>query len=339
MGVKGERGFIFQIWRSFILFVLIPVALLNVAIVYIMHDMENTLEYMAETRLSQAQFLLNQNIVDSLTSVNKIGSNYNILRMAKIQEPLTPEDYGVIWEVKQFQQSMVAVNDAYSINILCNGSNIFMAENNLCMDLEQFYHKSYEFGQTPMEELKEYGYRGKQVVFKPYSRYRKGETWRDGIFYTTVMTPYADEETGATAIVFFNEENLQGILGEFKAWNSLTYIMDANGQVLYQTGNEDLTPVVFPLNAESDKVTILPHEYYGKDHLALVATVTTGLQIVSVIPKRDLFMQMGSLRIFIWILNGTTLIMCLSLSLMMAKRRGKILSSTLKLMKHEDRGS
>lgn len=338
MKKKGKKGFVFQIWRSFILFILIPVVLLNAAIFYMLHDMENTTKGMAKTRLVRAQFLLNQNIEDSLVTVNRIGSNYGIQKMSVFQEDLKPEDYGTIWETKEFKESMVTANDAYSINILCNGSDIFMTENNLCMDLKQFYHKSYEFGQVPMEKLKERGHRGSRITFYPYSRYKNGEVERNGIFYTTVLTPYAGEDTGATAVVFLNEENLLGILGDFSVWNGLTYIMDADGQILYQTGNGKLRPVTFPVDTVSDDVQILSGDMFGNDTFAMTAGVTTGLRIVSVISSQDLFMQMGSLRIFIWILNGTSIFMCLWLSLILAKRRSKILSNTLELMDRRDIG-
>lgn len=334
IGIARKKNVVLQMWRSFVLFILIPVVLLNIAIFYLLHDMEQTAENMARTRLSHAQFLLDQNITDSLAAAEKIGSNYNIQKMSTFQDTLTPEDYGTLWEIKEFRQSMVTVNDAYSINILCNGSNIFMTESSLCMDLDQFYPSAYAFGDVPLEALKKYGHKGSQVTFYPFARFRSGETWRDGIFYTMVLTPYAGENTGATAIVFLNEENLQGIFGEFGVWDALTYLMDANGQILYQTGNEELQPQNFPVDTDSRGVYTLPTAYFGRKNFAISSNITTGLQIVSVIPKENLFMQMGRLRIFIWILNVTTIVMCLSLSLRLARKRSRILSGALDLMHH-----
>ncbi|MBW4845093.1 MAG: AraC family transcriptional regulator [Lachnospiraceae bacterium] len=339
MRIIAKKGFVFQIWRSFILFILIPVILLNIAISYILHDMESTIKNAAETRLFHAQFLLNQNITDSLSAVRKIGSDYNIQKMSSLQKPLTLMDYETLRNVQKFFRNMVTANDAYSISVLCNGSNIFVTENAFCLDLDEFYRKAYGFDQIPMEELKEYGHAGKRLIFYPYSSYNSGEVKRNGIFYKTVLTPYAGKNTGATAIIFFNEENLQNILGDSNIWNGMTYIMDAGGRVLYQIGNAELNQVVFPTEPGSEEIRRLPEKYFGKDNFAMAAGLSTGLQIVTVIPERNLLMRTGSLRSFIWILNGTTLIMCLILSLSMAQRRGRILYNALELMDHDATGS
>lgn len=338
MGFTAKRGFLFQIWRSFILFILIPVVLLNAAIFYMLYDMENTARRQAMTRMLHARFLLDQNITDSLVSLDKIGGNYYIQKMSSMKKPLTPADYGTLWKVKEFRQSMVMANDAYSINILCNGSDIFMTEGELCMDLSAFYHDSFEFGQVSLEELKEYGHRAGNIAYHPYSVFKNGTVERKGIFYTTVMTAWAGEDSGATGIVFLNEENLEGIFGEFEDWNSLTYIMDADGRILYQIGNEKISPVSFPLELGPEIVRVLPESCFGNGNFAMISSVTTGLQIVSVIPESSLYMQMGGLKIFIWILNITTIFMSLFLSLLLAKRRSRILSGALELMEHEESG-
>jgi two-component system response regulator YesN len=339
MGIDYRKGVVLQMWRSFIIFILIPVAVLNIAIFYMLHDMENTAKDMAKTQIGHARFLLDQNINDSLASIERIGSNFNIQRMASLERPLDSEDYAKLWEIQKFCQNMVTANDAYSVNILCNGSNIFMTEGTLCMDLEEFYGKSYRFGETGLEELKEVGQKGNRITYYPYSEFVKGTEARKGFFYTRVMTPFAGTDTGATAIVFLNEENLLGILGKYEKWDNLTYIMDAQGKILYRLGNQDMEPIPLSLDMGQDAIQVLPDTYFGKDCFAVAAEVTTGLKIVSVIPKDKLYMEMGRLRIFIWILNATTIIMCLSLSLSLARKRSRILSGALELMNHkEDRG-
>lgn len=331
-----RKGVVLQMWRSFVIFILIPVAVLNIAIFYMLHDMENTAKTMAKTQLGHARFLLDQNINDSLASIERLGSNYNIQKMASLQKPLTPGDYGELWGIGKFCQDMVTANDAYSVNILCNGSNIFVTDGILCMDLEQFYGRSYRFGSIGLESLKELGQKGNRITYYPYSQFVRGEVSRNGFFYTRVMTPYAGEDTGATAIVFLNEENLLGILGGHEKWGGLTYITDAEGQVLYRTGNEAIEPALLSFDLGQNQVEILPDTCFGKEYFAAAAEVTTGLRIVSVIPKDKLYMEMGRLRIFVWILNATTIIMCFSLSLSLARKRSRILSGALELMDHKE---
>lgn len=213
-----------------------------------------------------------------------------------------------------------------------------MTEGELCVDLEQFYGKSYRFGQAGLEELKEQGHRGSRITYYPCLEFVRGEVVRKGFFYTMVLTPYAGKTTGATAVMFFNEKNLIGILGGYDKWDSLTYIMDAKGQILYRMGNKNIDPVAFSLNPGQAQVRVLAEEYFGKQYFAVEAEVTTGLRIVSVIPKDKLYMEMGQLRIFVWILNAAMVIMCLSLSLGLARKRSRILSGALELMNHEGDG-
>lgn len=341
-GIK-KNSIVFQIWRSFILFILLPVLLLNIAISYMLYDMENTTKEIVKNRMAHARRLLEQDITDSLATVNTIGSNYDIQKLSLIKGEMTPEGYGALFRIRQFGQLMAASSGAYSISLLFNGSNIFMSENSFCPDLSQFYHQSYEFGDVPMEQLKEYGHWGRNITFYPSAEVKLNmvdpDGIRTGIFYTMVLTPYAGEDTGATAIVFLDAENLQMIFGELDTWQGLTYIMDSEGQILYQAGNEGLVAASFPLEEETSQIRVLPEEVFGKDNFAVMTSIDTGLQIVSVIPERELFLQMGNLRIFIWLLNGTTLIMCLSLSLMLARKRSRILSGTLELMDHEEEDS
>lgn len=341
MGGIGKRGIAFQIWRSFMIFILIPVVLLNMAIFYLLYNIENTAKEMVATKLAHAQFLLEQNITDSLELLGKIGNNYSIQKMSSLKRPLKAEDYGTLLEVRKLQNTMLISNDAYSVHILCNGSDIAWIDNELCVNLSDYYPSAYALGQLSVDELKMYGHQRKEITFHPYVPFKKGETSENGIFYTTVLTTYAKEDSGATAIVFFNEDNLQGILGEISLWDGFTYIMDAQGQILYEMGECFTSPVSIPLGNHQKDVRILPNAYFGKDNFAMACNITSGLQIVSVIPESSLYMSMDSLRIFIWILNITTLLMCLSLSLALAKKRSQILSSTLELMetKEEEQGN
>lgn len=334
MGNSKKTGFVLQIWRSFILLILVPVILLNAAIFYMLYDMENTTKNLVRNNMEHARFLLNQSVTDSLASVEMMGSNFEIQKLANMSADMVKDNYDTIWQAKELRQNMVSVNDAYSISILCNGSNIFLTESTLCMDLIQFYPVSYSFGKVPVDKLKAYGHKTSRLTFYPYCRFTNGDSWKEGIFYTTVMTPYAGDDKGATAIVFFNNENLQGILGDIRSWDGLTYITDAEGQILYQTGNAQISPVEIPADL-SEGTREISETYFGKDNFALATSISTGLQIVSVIPEGNLYMQMGSLRVFIWILNCTTILMCLLLSLMVAKRRSEVLSGALELMDYQ----
>ncbi len=338
MGALAKRGVVFQIWRSFIIFILLPVVLLNIAIFYMLYDMENTTKRMASTNLAHAQFLLDQNITDSLASLEKIGNNYHIQKMSGLELPLTGEDFGTLLEVRKLQQTMMLSNDVYSLHILCNGSNIALIDNELCVDLNQYYPASYAFGSQTVENLKASGHRGRQLAFYHYSRFRRGEVTEYGIFYKAVLTPYAGEESGATAIVFLKEASLKGILGEVGLKEGLTYIMDAGGQILYKTGDTFLEPLSFPLENTDGTVQVLSKTYFGKRNSAFACSTTGGLQLVSLIPESSLYMQMGGLRFFIWILNATTVFMCLFLSFLLARKRSQILSRTLELVDSEESG-
>ncbi len=256
--------------------------------------------------------------------------------MSMLTLPLKNEDYAELLRVRKLCRTMVLSSDVYSIHIICNGNNIGLFDGDLCMDLPSFYPKAYQFGDLSLEQLKQEGYRNVSLVFYPYSQFKKGPESEKGIFYTTILTPYAGKETGATAVVFFNEKNLAGILGGIDFADGLTYLMDRNGKILYQMGEGSIEPMEIALTAHSDQVEELPGEIFGKDHYAMACSTTGGLQIVSVIPEKSLFMQMGNLRIFISILNITTIFMCLFLSLMLARKRSSILSKTLALMDSEE---
>lgn len=336
MEISRKKSAVFQIWRSFIIFILIPTVLLNIVIFYLLHDMKITARGIVETGMQHAQFLLEQTLRDSQASVESLGNNYQIQKMASLPKTLSPDDYGFLLQVKEQRRGLVNAQEAYSINILCNGSNIFMAGSELCMDLERFYPEPYSFGDIPVEKLKEFGEKGRKKTFYPCLTYRTGSVEQEGILYTTVMTPYADERQGATAIVFLDAKNIQGILGDFDSWDGMTYLMDAEGQILYRTGNESCQPVSFAMNTSLQGVNTLSTEVFGKDNVAYAANIGAALQMVSVIPEKSLYMQMGALKNMIWLLNGTTLIMCFSLALTLAQKRGELLSSTLDLMEHKN---
>lgn len=336
MEVSRKRNIIFQIWRSFIIFILIPTVLLNIVIFYLFHDMKVTARDIVETGMKHAQFLLEQTIRDSQAAIESLGNNYQIQRMASLSADLSAEDYGFLLQVREQRRSLASVQEAYSINILCNGSNIFMTGSELCMDLEEFYPKAYSFGDISLENLKEYGEKGRRRRFYPFLTYKMGAQEQKGILYTTVMTPYADKSQGATAIVVLDENNIQGILGDFDSWDGMTYLMDSDGQILYCTGNENYQPVSFAMDTRLQDVYSLPEDVFGKKNAAFAANIGIGLQLVSVIPEKSLYMQMGILKNVIWLLNGTTLIMCFSLALTLAQKRGELLSGTLDLMEHKD---
>ena len=332
LGGTARKGVLFQIWRSFIVFILVPIVCLNLVITFLLYDMQSTARELAGSKLSQAKYFLNQNVNNSLAAVEKSGNNYAIQRLAGIRGELQPNDYNILLDARKYRQGEVLGTEAYSINILFHGNDIYMAENSVCMNLKQFYNKTYRFGTLAYEDIKEHGYKGSHLTFYPDLEFTNGTSVKNGILYTTVLTQYAGTDNGATAIVFFNEENLKSVLGDFGLWDGLAYLLDADGQILYRTGNEELAPVSLPLQDYSEEVYQLPTAIYGKDNYALGANLRSGLQIVTVIPKQSLYMRMDTLKIFIWILNGTTIVMCLFLSLKLAKRRSQILSSTLDMM-------
>lgn len=312
-----HKNYVWQIWKWFILFIMIPVLLLNFAIGYLFFNIRKSMESGAVSQMEHSQFLLNEMMDELAVSIQKIGKHPLVFQCAQMEKGFGSEGYRNLMEVKDSIYRYGGVStDQYSVGILFNKNDALITGNSICVDMEKFYGGAFKVGELPYESLKHQGFQAVGIRCYPDSEIVMSGEKRRGLFYTTALSEYASENSGATALVSIYEDELDNLFRYFIDQGGLIYIGDVEGNILYESGNREISSKPVSDVRISDNVEVLPDSYYGNNMYVLRAQLRSGLYAGLVIPKHLLYIGSNNLLIFVFILNITTVFMCLLLVMM-----------------------
>lgn len=322
-----------QIILPFLVFIVIPMILLNCAIFQLLNALRQE-EYQRNLyQLEDAGEYLSNFLEDSISISRKIFFDQDFQLLTYVTADLKTEDYAKIRMVDNILQKYYqsSNNEEFSLHVYYTKNNILLSTDGSCHDLTYFYDKSYKIGNYSLIEIDNMALEADYSIqyHAEENIIANGKSY-EGFFYTTTLNhPIGENQSKGVIISIFNRELLNNIFESLNENGGFSYITDRNGNLLLAIGDNSMSLQPF---LPGEIKGYMPEEIYGKDYTASYVCLPEGINIYNVKPASEVIRNTQILTFLALILNITAVIICAFIIMSIAKRRLQKLSKIFSML-------
>lgn len=322
-----------QIILPFLVFIVIPMILLNCAIFQLLNALRQE-EYQRNLyQLEDAGDYLSNILEESISISRKMFFDHDFQLLAYVTADLETEDYAKIRTLdnilhKYYQSSN---NEKFSLHVYYTQNNILLSTDGSCHDLSYFYDKSYKIGDYSLMQINTMALEADyNIQFHAEENIMANGKSYEGFFYTTALNhPVGEKQSKGVIISIFHCELLNDIFKSLNENGGFSYITDRNGALLSVIGENSLS---FQTFLPSEIKGYVPEEIYGKGYTASYVCLPEGINIYNVKPASEVIRNTQILTFLALILNITTVIICAFIIISISKRRLQKLSRIFSML-------
>lgn len=328
----------FQIIMPFLIFLLIPMLLLNCAIFQLLDGIraEEYNKHLAKLEIS-GNYL--RNILEESISISRrLSFDNELQQLTYLTNDKAPEDYAKIYTLNRaFQQYVISDGSDYTIYIYCVNNSVFLSGQGICNDLSYFYGKSYQFGDYSLEEFDAMAMNADyRILYYAKEHFMIDSSVCDGLFYiTSLNNPVNNQQSKGIILTIIHQEMLNKTLNVLNGSDGFSYITDREGNLLFVSEGvpceiQDYYPV--------ETKGYLPEEVYGRRYAAAYFCLPEGLNIYSVQPVSTIIQNTRTLTYLVMTLNLTVIFICAAASVFITRKRHRKLRAAFSMLDFPEEG-
>lgn len=324
-----------RIWATLILFVLIPVLLLNTAIFSLVRRLYQNAYQTAISTVEQSSYFLDQIINECQSYAYQQILTPSILNLANIKKNKQTSDYEKMLRILNGSNTYIAYKTrGYRVCLFFNNSHIFLSNGFICQDMEDYYGALHQMGDYTFEEFKNLSeHHPLNMQFYPNQEFIVNKSRYKGIIYSYKMSDTSTADRGGTVFTLLEEDVLENILSNTVKDGGYTVITDQSGKILYTSGEIERKQLQGIVTVDrGGKAEYIPETVFGRQYIAVQSPSALGLRIISVQPKNVVLANVNTLLMFAAVLNVTSLLLCVSFSGILARRNYKMMEGVLELL-------
>lgn len=323
MGMKSKsHRLLRQIVFPLLVFVMIPMTLLNFAIFHLLNALRQE-EYQRNLKqLESTGDYVSTILEESISVSRKIFFDNDFQRLAYVQADLKTEDYAKIRTVDAILKKYyhTSNNRFFSHHIYYTENNILISTDGSCHDLSYFYGRSYRLGDYSLEQINDLSTNANyNIEYCPEVSVMVNGATNDGFFYVTALNHPVEANQGKGMILStFHMDALNDFFLTLNDHGGVSYITDRNGMLLSVVGDTSLPYALYLPNEISG---YLPEEIYGPGYSASYVCLSEGINIYNVKPTSEIIRKTHVLTIIALLLNFATLLVCAFVMIPVSKKR------------------
>ena len=288
---KGIRRLFLSLTAPFLLFVLVPVIVLNMVSSRAIRITEASESQACVDQLSGGRgtidtILKNINIVLPLLQFNG-----ELLALERLSAPLTAVDQYDIWKGLQAVRSMDLSTREMPHIIYYRDSDMIVSNTAVNIDIQNLYGRLYQFGDLDYNAFRAvFDLEKGQTAFFPYARYVWNGQASNGFLYGIKLRP------GGSALILFliDEANLRSAFDQLFESGATLYLYGPDGALLY--GPEETAPAGPLPHVGLGESGLMADTVFREDVIAVYSRSPYGLYFVSVLPRQAALAQVQMLR-------------------------------------------
>lgn len=323
----GIRKLFFSLTAPFLLFVLIPVLVLNVV----------SSRAIRITEASESQACVDR-LVDGHGSIDTILKNTNtilpllqfdntLLGLERLHAPLTATDQYDIWRGLQTVRAMDLSTREMTHIIYYPDADMIVSNAFVNVGIESLYGQLYQFGDLSYDAFRAaYQVEKNQATFFPYAHYTWNGQSYQGFLYGMKLRP------GGTALLLFliHESSIHSAFEALYDSGATLYIYSTDGALLY--GPEDTAYRGELPHVPFGDSGLMDEDIFGGDTIASYSRSPYGLYFVSTLSKQEALAQVQALRYLTLYLTLGAIALTTLYALFLAAKSSKSIAQSLLLL-------
>ncbi|MCI8622710.1 MAG: helix-turn-helix transcriptional regulator [Provencibacterium sp.] len=325
------RRILMQFTTSYILFILIPVLVLNVAASRAIRVTEQSAmrSNMTVLRHSRSTIDLKLRAIDSLST--QVLTNQELNNLQYQQELSETSGYYPLWQAAQSFKSMIYLEDEFNIAIYYRRSDVFLTPTSISSRLAKDYGELYRFGDYTYEqfcgELHPPPFR--RSFFPSMDITVNGAHSRGMLYAMPLWNQGSGPQDGATVYFILKESMMDELFTPVLESGGSYLILDAQNRLLMaggKLGNGAAMEAELPLLEEEG---LLDERFYGKENIANYLLSDYGLKLITIMPRSEVLRDVSGLRVMSVYLNLAAVLLAVGYALYLAVRNSRRLSGVL----------
>lgn len=321
-----------QFIMSYVLFILIPVLVLNVATSQAIRITEENAVHNNMSILNHSRSMIDTQLrsIDSVATQILTNSTLCDFQYANKLEVLS--DYYPLWQTSQSFQNMRFLGDDITVFIYYRNNDIFLTPDTASNGLSRDYGSLYRFGEFSYQDFEDkLQATGSHRLFLPEMDVVIDGTHYHGMLYIMPLSVQHNPNTGATVYFMLEKSIINSLFSSVLDAGGSYFILDNQNQLLISGGNlGDIDPEApLPIMEEEG---LLDEEFYGRENIANYILSDYGLKLITVMPRDVAFSRVGVLRMLTLYLNLAAVALAVGYALYLSLKNSRRISDVLEKM-------